>query len=232
MNLLLKLLPFLFRKKRGWATILAVLGVTGYVNKDKLSFSTLEQVWKEPREILVDRVEDARDAQQDTAEEFKTALEKFKDVTDFDGGDLEAKYVTLSSAFDRAEGASDKIFKKIKAIETASNALLKEWDAELDEYENKDLKRRAEEQLFDTRDRCNELIKSMLDAHKKMDPILALFGDQVLYLKHNLNAAAISSLEDEATQIENDVDLLIADMEASIKEADEFIKTLLGSEKS
>ena len=64
---------------------------------------------------------------------------------------------------------------------------------------------------------------------KKMDPILKLFGDQVLYLKHNLNAAAISSLEDEATKIESDVDGLIADMEASIKEADELIKTLLGN---
>ena len=67
----------------------------------------------------------------------------------------------------------------------------------------------------------------MQRAHAKMTPILDLFGDQVLYLKHNLNAQAISSLEDEATKIENDIDNLVADMEASIAEADEFINTLL-----
>ena len=111
MNLLLKLLPFLFRKKKkGWVTIVAVLGFVGYLNKDKLSLTEIDQYWKEPREMLVDRVEDARDAQEDAAEEFKTALENFKAVTDFEGGDLEAKYVTLRSAFDRSQGESNKIF--------------------------------------------------------------------------------------------------------------------------
>jgi ElaB/YqjD/DUF883 family membrane-anchored ribosome-binding protein len=230
MNILLKLLPLLFRKKKNWILIALIAGGAGYKYKDKLSLTDFAQFGKEPRDVLVDRVEDARDAQKEAAEEFKTALEKFKDVTNFDGGDLETKYNTLNAAYESSKSEGDKIFKKIKAIESAANTLLTEWDEELGQYENQDLKRKAEAQLHETKDRCNALIASMLAAHKKMDPILDLFKDQVLFLKHNLNAQAISSLEDEAVKIESDVDSLIAEMEASIQEADDFIKVLLGAE--
>jgi hypothetical protein len=48
----------------------------------------------------------------------------------------------------------------------------------------------------------------------------------VLYLKHNLNAQAVSSLKKEVADIEAEVSSLIADMKRSIKEADAFVKTM------
>jgi hypothetical protein len=59
-----------------------------------------------------------------------------------------------------------------------------------------------------------------------MDPVLKRFNDQVLYLKHNLNAQAIASLQTTAAGIDTDVSALIKDMEASIAEADDFIKQM------
>jgi len=44
------------------------------------------------RDIMVHRVEKARDTQQDAKEQFKTTLEQFSTVTEFKGGDLEAVY--------------------------------------------------------------------------------------------------------------------------------------------
>jgi len=57
-----------------------------------------------------------------------------------------------------------------------------------------------------------------------MQPVLTAFRDQVLFLKHNLNAAAIASLQTTAKGIESDVERLVAEMNASIAEADRFIK--------
>ena len=57
-------------------------------------------------------------------------------------------------------------------------------------------------------------------------PVLALFHDQVLFLKHNLNARAISSLDRERVRIEGDVNRLIAEMQAAIDEAEAFIQAL------
>ena len=57
-------------------------------------------------------------------------------------------------------------------------------------------------------------------------PVLAAFRDQVLFIKHNLNMQAISSLQQENVLIEQDVAALIQEMESSIREAEQFIQAL------
>jgi len=66
----------------------------------------------------------------------------------------------------------------------------------------------------------------MKQAEKRMQPVLTVFHDQVLFLKHNLNAAAIASLKETSAGIESDVSKLIQDMNASISEANTFINQM------
>ena len=66
----------------------------------------------------------------------------------------------------------------------------------------------------------------MKRAEGKLEPALQPLRDQVLFLKHNLNAAAISSLQSEAVKIQSDVASLIAEMQKSIDEADKFISSM------
>jgi hypothetical protein len=63
----------------------------------------------------------------------------------------------------------------------------------------------------------------MRRAEDKMQPVLNAFRDQVLFLKHNLNARAIAALEGTVASLEAEVATLILDMEASIEEANRFI---------
>lgn len=56
-----------------------------------------------------------------------------------------------------------------------------------------------------------------------MQPVLTSMRDHVLYLKHNLNAQAIASLQGELASIESDVADLVRDMETSINEVQRFI---------
>jgi hypothetical protein len=66
----------------------------------------------------------------------------------------------------------------------------------------------------------------MEQAAARMDPVLDAFRDQVLFLKHNLNAQAISALAGTTRDLQKDISRLIADMEKSIKEADAFIAAM------
>ena len=66
----------------------------------------------------------------------------------------------------------------------------------------------------------------MKRAESKIQPVLSVFNDQVLYLKHNLNAQAIAALQGELVSLEENVDRLVREMEASIREADQFISKL------
>ncbi len=225
------LLPLLM-KKRSWLLIAVVAWFTlggsslSLPSLDSVMDISIDRLWKEPRELLVDRVEDARDAQQETIEEFKTAMEKFKAVTGFGGGDLEAQYEKLNAAYERSAHQAAEVGSRVDKVTVAANALLDEWRMELKDYHDARMRRRAEVQFDQTRLHAERLIASMRAVEARTKPVLALFRDQVLYLKHNLNARAISSLDGQRGRIEGDVNSLIAEMQAAINEADSFIKAL------
>lgn len=189
-------------------------------------YGAMEKIGIHKRDILVDRVEEARDSQVEAKEQFASALDQFKSVLAFDGGELEKKYNELNDILEDSEDRADDVRKRVAAVENVAEALFDEWDDELAQYSSASLRRSSETQLKQTRAQYSKLINAMKKAEAKIDPVLNPLRDQVLFLKHNLNARAISSLQAELGNIQTDVSRLIRDMELSIKEADQFISTL------
>ena len=189
-------------------------------------YGTMEKLGLHKRDILVDRVGKARDAQQEGKEQFQSALDQFSSVLNFDGGELEDKYKQLNEEHEDSEEAADDVRNRIDSVESVAEALFEEWEDELDQYSNPSLKRDSSNKLRKTRKQYKKLITAMRRAESKMDPVLEAFQDQVLYLKHNLNASAIMSLQKELHMVESDIAALVSDMEKSIREADAFIKEI------
>ena len=189
-------------------------------------YGTMEKLGYHKRDLMVSRVEEARDAQQDAKEQFESALEKFSSVLQFDGGKLEDKYDQLKSAYDRSNARAETVRERIDSVEDVAEALFAEWEEELGQYSSASLRRSSERKLRQTKRQYAQLISAMKRAERKMDPVLTAFHDQVLFLKHNLNAKAIASLQTELGSVEAEVNSLIRDMEASIKEADAFISSM------
>lgn len=189
-------------------------------------YGAMEKIGIAKREILVDRVEETRDAQNNAKEQFASALEHFLAVTKADGGELQRKYDSLNREFQRSEARAKDVRDRIAAVEDVAEALFREWKQELKQYSNATLRRESERELDRTRDRYDELIQVMRRAADRMEPVLATFRDQVLFLKHNLNARALASLTTTNRELEADISRLVADMEASIREAEDFIKTM------
>jgi len=189
-------------------------------------YRTMEKFGYHKRDILVNRVEEARDAQQEAKEQFKSALEQFSTVMDFRGGRLEEKYKKLNAELENSESEAKDVRKGIETTEDVAEALFKEWESELGQYTNDSLRRLSEQRLGETRKRYSRLIETMKRAEAKIQPVLSAFRDQVLFLKHNLNAQAIASLHNELASVEADISSLIKEMEASIAEADAFIQAM------
>jgi hypothetical protein len=189
-------------------------------------YGAMEKMGIAKREILVDRVEETRDAQNNAKEQFASALEHFLAVTKADGGELQRKYDSLNREFQRSEARAKEVRDRIAAVEDVADALFREWKQEMKQYSNASLRRESERELDRTRDRYDELIQVMRRAADRMEPVLATFRDQVLFLKHNLNARALASLTTTNRELEADISRLVADMEASIREAEDFIKSM------
>lgn len=189
-------------------------------------YGAWEKLGWHKRDILVDRVEEARDGQEEAKEQFADALEHFMAVTNVDGGELEARYKELNASYESSKKKAQAVHDRVDAVESVATELFKEWERELDEYESAELRRASEEQLEDTKKQYAELIGAMHEAESRMDPVLKAFHDQVLFLKHNLNARAIASLKTTAATLQNDVAELVREMEESISRANAFIEQM------
>ena len=69
-----------------------------------LKYAALEGIGVEKRDILTDNVGDMRKATAVAQDVFKSALDRYMDVVDVKGGDLEKKYVKLSKELENHTG--------------------------------------------------------------------------------------------------------------------------------
>lgn len=189
-------------------------------------YGAMEKVGIPKRKILVDRVEAARGAQQEAKEQFASALQQFLAVAKVPATELQATYERLDSEFKRSETRAKEVRDRISALDSVAQALFEEWNAELKQYTNASLRGQSERQLNATKSRYAGLMRVMEQAAARMEPVLGAFRDQVLFLKHNLNAQALAALSGTTRELQQDISRLIADMEKSIKEADAFISSM------
>ncbi|MEO7675768.1 MAG: DUF2959 domain-containing protein [Verrucomicrobiota bacterium] len=189
-------------------------------------YSTWEKFGVYKRDLLKKRVLAARDDQKEAGQQFKDALTRLKELYGFQGGNLEKVYDSLKSDFDRSTAKAESVRKRVKEVESVGSDLFSEWETELKEISSASLRDKSREQLRETKRRYETLLEALKRAEKSMDPVLTQFHDQVLFLKHNLNAQALSSLQKEALNIQDDITKLLEEMEHSIRQADSFIKEL------
>ncbi len=186
-------------------------------------YNTMEKVGIHKRDILIDRVESARDAQSEAQEQFKSALDEFSTVLNVKETGLKKAYESLNEEYEDSQDAAGEVSKRIDKVESVSKALFKEWKEELSLYENANLKKASEQKLMDTRKRYDGLMETMRNAEQSMKPVLRIFRDNVLVLKHSLNAQAIGALRSEFAGLKSNIDRLIIDMNRSIESSDRFI---------
>jgi hypothetical protein len=189
----------------------------------KAYYGAMEKVGIHKRDILVDRVEGARDAQSEAQEQFKSALEQFGAVVHIKDSNLKKAYEKLNAEYEDSEKAAQKVSDRIDAVESVAGALFDEWEDELKLYKSSDMRESSKRKLQDTQTRYREMLASMHRAEKSMDPVLRSFRDNVLFLKHNLNAQAIGSLREEFSTLKGEIDGLIQNMNESIKTSNKFI---------
>ena len=189
----------------------------------KTYYSAMEKVGIHKRDILVDRVESARDAQSAAQQQFKSALEQFGAVINIENSNLKQAYKKLKAEYEDSRDAADAVSQRIEKVESVADALFKEWADELKLYKNAGLRRASQRKLKETQSRYRPMLASMHRAERSMEPVLRSFQDNVLFLKHNLNAQAIGSLRAEFSTLKGEIDGLIKNMNEAIKTSNTFI---------
>lgn len=205
-------------------TAFTLAGCTSTV--EKVQYAAWEKVGVHKRDILVDRIKDTAEAQEETKQEFKSAYEELATLIQVDDKGLADKYKKISTAYERSEESSESLKKHIASVDRVANNLFAEWEQELGQYTSESLRKSSAANLAKTKKRYAAIYKAMQDSYKTIPPVLNILRDNTLYLKHNLNANAISSIQGEVKSIKGKVNTLIKEMEASIAESQQFINQM------
>ncbi len=192
----------------------------------KAYYGAMEKMGVHKRDILIDRVEDSRNAQSEAQEQFKSALEQFAAVVHVENTNLQVAYEKLNTEYEDSEAAAEEVSKRISKVESVAQALFEEWENELALYKSPELRQSSQQKLQETQTRYSGMLASMKRAEKSMEPVLRTFRDNVLFLKHNLNAQAIGSLKSEFSTLKAEIDILIKDMNAAIETSNLFISEI------
>lgn len=211
------------RFSRIFGSLLLLLTITGC---QTTYYDALEKVGIPKRELMIKRIESTQEAQQDVQKQFQSALDQFQSIVVFNGGNLEELYKKLNREYEDSVSAADKVNSRIQSIQHVSEALFDEWQEELNLYSSASLRSASARKLNETKRQYQRMITSMEKSAKRMQPVLDVFQDQVLFLKHNLNAQAISSLKGEFAGVKREIDQLITQMERSIAESQRFVEQL------
>ncbi|NRB23599.1 DUF2959 domain-containing protein [Shewanella sp.] len=191
-------------------------------------YGAMEKVGYHKRDIMVDRVEDARESQEEAQKQFSSALEEMQALINHDGGDLETAYNKAKDEYESSQDAADDVSNRIEKVEDVADALFDEWQTEIGEISKASLRRSSESKLRETQRSYEQLIRTMKRAESKMAPVLTAMKDNMLYLKHNLNAQAIGAIKGEFSSLKTDISGLIKEMNKSIEASNKFIAAMEG----
>ena len=195
-------------------------------------YKTMRTLGKEKRDILVQRIKDAKKDQDQTKAQLQTTMQSFQALTGFQGGSLEKSYKRLNSDYESAASQAGKLHDKIQSIDQVSKDLFKEWQGEINAMDNAKLKAQDNVMLRNAKTRQATYMRAMRRTEDQVAPVLKAFQDQVLFLKHNLNSRAIGSLKGTTVTLQGDVADLIQSIDASSQEADKLISSLAASDNT
>ncbi|UCD34855.1 MAG: DUF2959 domain-containing protein, partial [Nitrospiraceae bacterium] len=135
-------------------------------------YKTMEKFGYHKRDIMVDRVKEARDSQQEAKEQFQSSLDKFSSVLNFEGGALEDKYRELNTEYEKSAKKAEDVHQRIESVEKVSEALFDEWEAELGLYSRESLRQESEKKLRRTRAQYERLIGAMRRVEDRIAPVI------------------------------------------------------------
>ena len=202
--------------------ILNLFLLMSFTSCSTIYYKSWEVLGKEKRDLLESNMGDLSEDQEDAREEFSSVLEKIQKKYYFDGGKLEDTYDKVSSDYEDLESEVNSVSDQIEKVEEIAEDLFDEWEDEADSFENASYRKRSLASLDKTKKSFKGVLVSARKSEEKMKRLLKKYRDQVLYIKHNLNAKAIGHLSGKLKNLENEMNALILELKSSIEKSKNF----------
>lgn len=204
----------------------ALFSITKRTRCQRAYYAALESLGYPKRSLMLSRINTTVTAQHQASHHFKDALESLSTLIQFNGGDLEKMYKLINTTTIQSQACADHVQQRIDAIDDVASVLFQEWREELTLYTSDKLRKESEKKLIQTEKHYQQMHAAMQKAQNMMQPALSTLKDHSLFLKHNLNACAITALRGEFKSLAREINRAIREMEAAIHKSHHFITLL------
>ena len=125
-----------------------------------------------------------------------------------DATDRKKLYKDLQKEMANTEKQRSEIAKRASAMSIEAETLFKSWEASAAAIESETLRKKSEERLKQTKAAYVEIGSVGQKAAQLYQPVMKTLADQVTYLGHDLNPAAVASLKPDADKLNKEVQKL------------------------
>ena len=191
-----------------------------------LYYNTWELLGKEKRDVLKMNMEDVDDQQKDVEEKVSDTLALIRKNYNFKEGKLEATYDRMKEDYEDAKSLADDYSEQVQKTIDIADDLFDEWEDEAKELSNANYRTTSLKQLRQTKASFKRSEKSMRRVENSLNKLLKSYNDQVVYLKHSLNAKAVGNLKAELSEIKRNIEILSSRIEKSKQQNLEFLNRL------
>jgi phosphoenolpyruvate-protein kinase (PTS system EI component) len=143
-----------------------------------------------------------------------------------DAKDRKKLYSSLQKEMETAERRRAKIAEEAAKMKTEAKTLFKQWADSTAAIENPELRERSQERLDATKASYAEIETAGQKAADLYQPFMKDLQDQVTFLGHDLNPAAVASLEPEAKKLNEKADELMRRIDDTIATTNKKIGAL------
>jgi hypothetical protein len=205
-------------------TTIAVSALGSFGCRSSTYYEAMDTVGYEKREMLVDRVEEARDTQIEAKQQLQTALYTLRRFESIPAGELTQLRDDLDGEVDKTEGQLNELQGDIQSVESIAQEVFDDWEAELQKYDSDELRRKSAQELEETKRNYGALISELRSTHEKLATVIAPLKDQVLFIEHAINAGETPPKSDKLDDVRQQISTLIEELEGSIDRTQRFIE--------
>ncbi|NLH17514.1 MAG: DUF2959 domain-containing protein [Phycisphaerae bacterium] len=209
-----------------WIAIIAVLVLGAMGCNNSLGYDLQEAMGTPKRQLMVSRVQDTRDSMKETKKTFASAMQQFGSVYKEGGSKLENKYAILKKEYENCNSRASELRSQIANVKSIGQVLFQEWQKELDQFTNEQMRKLSEVKMQQTREKYVTMTSGMDRVSARMTPALNSMNDQLLNIKHSLNALITISLEEELVQLRTHMDSLMTEIDAAVEHCNTFIGSM------
>jgi septal ring factor EnvC (AmiA/AmiB activator) len=152
-------------------------------------------------ETLIKKGEQTVKAVTEARQQLEKTLANYNTIVDGKAADPKASYKDLGKAVKDTEDRVADVTKRKEEMDAEAGKLFESWKASADGISSPDLKKKSQERLEATQARYGKIATAGKDARGEYDAFLKGLKDQITFLGHDLNPAALASLKPDAAKL-------------------------------